>query len=164
MPRPPRTMLLTLAAVLAGAGASGIGTAQADSPTTTATPATIVVNGTDSITLAPDSPDATIQTTYQTALGDAITNASGKATFIATQIGATLGSVSNVTETSDSSNLCQGPILYAQGVATPGTSKSPTSSHKKKHKAGPMIRAIIDPTSTCTVEADVTVTYNITPA
>jgi hypothetical protein len=164
MPRPPRSMLLAVAAVLAGAGASGIGTAQADSPTTTATPSTIVVNGTDTITLAPDAPDATVQSTYQTALGDAITNASGKATFIATQIGATLGSITNVTETSDSSNLCQSRILYAQGVATPGTSK-PTARtpHKKKHN-GPLVRAIIDPTSTCSVEADVTVTYDITPA
>jgi uncharacterized protein YggE len=158
-------MLIALAAVLVGAGASGIGSAQADSPTTTATPATIVINGTDTITLAPNSPDATVQSTYQTALGGAITNASAKATFVATQIGATLGSVSNVTETSDSSDLCQSRILYAQGVASPGTAK-PTARtpHKKKHTNGPLIRTFVDPTSSCSIEADVTVTYNITPA
>jgi uncharacterized protein YggE len=157
-------MLVAVAAVLAGAGASAVGSAQADSPTTTVTPSTIVVNGTDTVTLAANTPEATVQSTYQTALGAAITNASGKATFIATQISATLGAITNVTETSDSSSLCQGPILYAEGAATPGTSTPTPRTHKKKHKA-PMIRAaIVDPTSTCTLEADVTVTYAITPA
>ncbi len=169
MPR-PRTILISAAAVLAGAATSGIGVAQADSSSTaaTTTPSTIIVNGTDSITIDPSSSDATIAATYQTALGDAITNADQKATFIATQIKATLGAITNVTETSDSSDLCNGPIL-AEGVATPEVAKSTTPKSKttttshKKHKSM-IVRAIVDPTSSCSVEADVTVTYDITPA
>jgi uncharacterized protein YggE len=156
-------MLIAVAAVLAGAGASGIGQAQAD---TSSTAATIVVNGTDSITLStdPTPSDATTQSTYQTALGDAITNANAKATFIAGQIGATLGAITNVTETSDSSNLCSGPILFAAGTAKPGTA-TPTTTPKKKHKKAQIFRTVIDPNSTsCSIEADVTVTYAITPA
>jgi uncharacterized protein YggE len=162
-----RTILLAFTGVLAGAALSGLGVAQADSSSSTTTsPPTIVVNGTDTITIDPSSSDAVQQSTYQTALGDALTNAGQKATFIASQIGATVGAVTNVTETSDSSNLCQSPILYAAGSAKPGTAPTPTTpKHKHKHKAGLMRTAvIIDPVAQCSIEADVTVTYDMTPA
>jgi uncharacterized protein YggE len=94
----PRTILIALSAVLAGAALSGLGIAQADDPTAT-TPATIVVNGTDTITLDPSASDATQQATYQTALGGALTDANQKASFIAGQVSATLGAITNVTET-----------------------------------------------------------------
>jgi uncharacterized protein YggE len=162
----PRTTLVALAAVLAGAAASGLGEAQADSTgssgtTGTATPDTIVVNGTDSIALTPVATPAAEQSTYQTALGDAITNAQSKATFIAGQIGATLGAITNVTETSDASSLCQGPV-FLPATAKPTT----TTGGKPRHKKAHVIRAhradVID--TTCTIEADVTVTYAMTPA
>jgi uncharacterized protein YggE len=153
-----RTILIALIAVLAGGALSGLGIAQADSSTTS--PSTIVVNGTDTITLDPSASDATQQATYQTALGDALTDAGQKASFIATQIGATLGAVSNVTETSDSSNLCQGLIPYAAGTAKSGR---PTTV-PAKHKATVIRIATISPISECSIEADVTVTYDMTPA
>jgi uncharacterized protein YggE len=160
----PRTTLVALAAVLATAAAGGLGEAQADSTssTTTATPNTIVVNGTDSIDAVSGATSAEDQATYQTALGDAITNAQAKATFIASQIGATLGAITNVTETSDSSELCQGPILEPQAAKTTTTSGG-SSRHKKAH-ALRAHRADVVVDSTCTIEADVTVTYAMTPA
>jgi uncharacterized protein YggE len=155
----PRTIIIALSAVLAGAALSGLGIAQADSPTVS--PATIVVNGTDTITLDPSASDATQQATYQTALGGALTDASQKASFIASQVAATLGAVTNVTETSDSSDLCQGPIVYAAGgTAKPGKPIPVTT----RHKATVMAIAPIDPSSQCSIEADVTVTYDMTPA
>jgi uncharacterized protein YggE len=159
-----RTTLLAITAVLAGASLSGLGVAQADNSTTpTAATSTIVVNGTDTITIDPSSSDATQQATYQTALGDALTNAGQKATFIATQVGATLGAVTNVTENSDSSGeLCGGPILYAAGTATPTTSTGGKAKHKKARRLDPAV--IVDPVSQCSIEADVTVTYGMTPA
>ncbi|MGA2469090.1 MAG: SIMPL domain-containing protein [Solirubrobacteraceae bacterium] len=174
MPR-PRTTLIALAAVLAGAALSGIGEAQADS---SGSPATIVVNGTDTITLTGNPSDTTIQSTYQTALGGAITNAGQKATFIAGQINATLGSITNVTETSTSSDLCQYAVMYAKGgapvPATAGTTTS-TGHKKKKTKKTGLVDAstpatpigtnvIVNPSDNCAVEADVTVTYTMTPA
>ncbi len=157
----PRTTLLALSAVLAGAALSGLGVAQADTSTTASN--TIVVNGSDTITIDPNSSNATQQSTYQTALGDAITNAHQKATFIAGQIGVTLGAVTNVTEQSDSSNICSSPILYAQGTAKPPTATTTPAVKKHKHKKGPMRIAIINPSSQCSVQASVTVTYGITP-
>jgi uncharacterized protein YggE len=158
----PRTITLALSAVLAGAAFSGLGIASADTSSTATN--TIVVNGSDTISIDPSSSDATEQATYQTALGDAITNAKTKATFIATQIGATLDAVTNVTETSDSGGqLCQGPILYAAGSAKPGTTSTP-STGKHKHKAALVRTAVIDPVNQCSIEADVTVTYDMTPA
>jgi uncharacterized protein YggE len=154
----PRTILIALTAVLAGAALSGLGIAQAADSTTS--PSTIVVNGTDTITLDPSSSDATQQATYQTALGDALTDAGQKVSFIASQIGATLGAVTNVTETSDSSDLCQGPIPYAAGTVKPGR---PTTG-PAKHKAMVIRIAPISPISQCSIEADVTVTYDMTPA
>jgi len=161
-----RTTLIALAALIAGVGASQLGSAQADNSSTGPTGATattssdtIIVNGSDVMTLPTGTDQTTAQSTYQTALGDALTNASQKATFIANQIGATLGPITNVTETSDSSNLCTGPILYAQGAKPQST---PSSRHKVKHAA--MVPAIIDPVGSCNVEADVTVTYSMTPA
>jgi hypothetical protein len=168
-----RTTLIALAALVAGIGASQLGSAQADSSTgssgTTGTTGTttsistdtITVNGSDVTTLPAGSDQPTVQATYQTALGDALTNAKQKATFIAQQIGATLGSITNVTETSNSSSLCTGPIMFAQG-SRPAAAPSTRRHHKVK--AGALVRTAIDPINACNVEADVTVTYAMTPA
>jgi uncharacterized protein YggE len=171
----PRTMLLLVVALLTGAALSGIGEAQADNSTTpAATPATIVVNGTATLNAAPDADSATQQSTYMTALGDAITNAASKASAVASQIDATLGSIENVTETSDSSgDLCGGWVEPLQASAgrpstTPATPSGSGSKKKKSKKAGVVRRAgpaviVADP-SMCSIEADVTVTYDMTPA
>jgi hypothetical protein len=164
-----RTTLIALAALIAGVGASQLGSASADSTGASGTTGasgvtasdTIVVNGSDAATLPSGTTEATAQSSYQTALGAALTDAGQKATFIAQQIGATLGPITNVTETSDSSNLCTGPIMYAQGAKP--TASTPSSRHKKA-KHSPLIQAIIDPVGSCSVEADVTVTYAMTPA
>lgn len=161
-----RTTLVALVAVLAGA-AVGLGQAQADSTTsssaTTTAPApnTIVVNGTDTIAAAPDSSAADDQSTYQTALADAITDARTKASLIASQIGATLGSITNVTENSDSSDLCQGPI-FLPATAKP-TSTTGASSHHKHGRVAKAFRADVIANG-CSIEADVTLTFDMTPA
>jgi uncharacterized protein YggE len=154
----PRMILIALTAVLAGAALSGLGIAQASD--STSSPATIIVNGTDTITLDPSATDATQQATYQTALGGALSDAGQKASFIASQIGASLGAVTNVTETSDASDLCQGPIVYAPGTAKPG---KPTPV-PVKHKATVLRIEPIGLDSQCSIEADVTVTYDMAPA
>jgi uncharacterized protein YggE len=155
----PRTILIALSALLAGAALSGLGIAQADDPTAT-TPATIVVNGTDTITLDPSASDATQQATYQTALGGALTDANQKASFIAGQVSATLGAITNVTETSDSSDLCQGSIVYPAATAKPAK-PAPAPS---KHKATAIRFVPIGVSTQCSIEADVTVTYDMTPS
>jgi hypothetical protein len=161
-----RTTALALAALALGAGASQLGIAQADNSTgasgTTGTSGTtsvdtIVVNGSGVIQLPTATDAATVQTDYQTELGAALQDASQKATFIAQKVGATLGPITNVTETSDSSSLCQGPVVYANSTA-------PRTPAKHKTHHGPLLRAIIDPVNSCSVEADVTVTYAMTPA
>lgn len=160
-----RTTLVALIAVLAAAAASGLGVAQADdssSSTSTTVPNTIVVNGTDTITIDPASSAATQESTYQTALGGAITDAESNAALIASQIGATLGAISNVTETSDSSDLCQGPIMLP-ATAKPGTSTSGKAHHSKGATVTHALRGdTLD--VNCSIEADVTVTYEMTPA
>ena len=165
----PRTALIAIAALALGAGAGQLGSAEADSSTgatgttgvtSTAAPDTIVVNGSDTITIPTGSPTSTADSTYQSALGGALTDAGQKATFIASQVGATLGPITNVTETSDSSDLCQSAILFA-----PGTAKATTTPSKHKTHHGPLIRAVTaDSSDSCSVEADVTVTYTMTPS
>ena len=161
-----RTTLVALVAVLAGA-AFGLGQAQAvsttssTSTTTATTPNTIVVNGTDTIAAVADSSAADDQSTYQTALASAITDAQTKASLIANQIGATLGSITNVTENSDSSDLCQGPIplaATAKPTSTPGA-----SSHRKHRRAARAVSADVIANG-CSIEADVTLTFDMTPA
>jgi uncharacterized protein YggE len=173
----PRTILLLVVTLLTGAALSGIGEAQADNSTTTtapATPATIVVNGTATLSAPPDADSATQQSTYMTALGDAISNAASKASAVASQIDAALGSIENVTETSDSSgDLCGGwvePLQADAGRPTTTTATpSASGSKKKKNKKADVVRragpaVIVADPSMCSIEADVTVTYDMTPA
>lgn len=157
-----RMTLVALVAALAGA-AVGLGQAQADSTTTTpttTTPDTIVVNGSDAIQAAPGSSAADDQSTYQTALGAAIANAQAKASFIAEQVDATLGPITNVTENSDSSELCQGPIV------TPFTARPSLPRGANSHHHRSVARAVkADVIATgCSIEADVTLTFDMTPA
>jgi len=153
-----RTTLIAIAAAFGGI-AGGLAEAQADSTVPTGTD-TIAVTGTDTIDIDSSASQAVQQTTYQTALGDALTNAGTKAAFIATQIGATLGSITNVTETSDPSDLCQGPIFLP---AVSGSAPATTGA-RHHHKKARLVHAATGTDGDCSIEADVTVAYEMTPA
>jgi acyl-coenzyme A thioesterase PaaI-like protein len=181
---------LALAACLAGVVSGGIAAAQADTGTgatgttgTSAPAATITVNGASTISV--DSSDATsaIQASYLTALGSALNDAHAKAVALSAQVGDTLGAVENITEQSNEDG-CSGPLFAAAGTAkgTPVPTVSPgTSKHKSKPKgkgkaivalppanvalpAIGIVRAADDTTTTCSIEADITVTYAMAPA
>jgi uncharacterized protein YggE len=168
---------LAVAACLAGALGSSIAVAQADSQgatgttgTTgaTVTPATITVNGSATATLASDSSSDAVSTAYLGALTSALTAAHTKAATLSSAVGDTLGTVENITEQSNNSGLCSGPMLFnAAGSAKGAPSVAPTPVKKHKHHSsttkGAMAR-IADVAATCTIEADVTVTYAMAPA
>ena len=183
-----KAMLISAAAAacLAGVAASSIGAAAAatsttststtTSPTTTApttTPATITVNGAAILTVDPSADVATQNAGYLGALGSAVTNAQTKATALATQAGDTLGAVQNITEQSSYSggDFC-GNRVFLGAASSKGSAPAagPTVSHKKKKphpstklKATARIADVVTPT-TCSIEADVTVTYAMAPA
>ena len=183
---------LAVAACLAGVISGSIAAAQADTSSTgatgttgaTSTPASITVNGAGTISVDSSASKATLQASYLTALGSAVSDAQAKVTA---QIGDTLGVVENITEqSSDGGGFCSGPVFAAAGTAkgAPVPAVSPGSSPNKKKKnhsskpkaatielptaatvAMPTIARIADTTSsTCTIEADVTVTYAMAPA
>jgi uncharacterized protein YggE len=183
---------LAVAACLAGVVSGSIAAAQADSTSTgatgtagtTSTPATITVNGAGDVSADSSDSSASMHASYLTALGSAVSDAQAKATALAAQVGDSLGVVENITEQSnDGGYLCSG-VVFAAGTAkgAPVPAVSPGSSKKKGHgktkpKAGtleratgatlaiPAIARIADSSSTsCTIEADVTVTYAMAPA
>jgi uncharacterized protein YggE len=176
-----KAMLVSAAAAacLAGVAAGSIGAAQADTSTTATTtspspsPATITVNGAAIATVDPSANVATQHAGYLAALGSAVTDAQTKATALATQIGDKLGTVENLTEQSNYSGggFCGNRVFASTGVAkgsppTPGS--TPGSPGKKGHhgskpKATARLADVVAPT-TCTIEADVTVTYAMAPA
>jgi uncharacterized protein YggE len=177
---------LATAACLAGVISGSIAAAQADTSSTAATtpptPASITVNGSGTITVDSSASTASVQASYLTALGSAMTDAQTKATALTTQVGDTLGTIENITEQSGDGDLCSGPLFAAAGTAkgAPVPAVSPGSSKKKSHGSKPKAAALeiparatnamaivrtadISPTS-CTIEADVTVTYAMAPA
>ena len=186
-----KAMLISAAAAacLAGVAASSIGAAAAatsttstststtTSPATTApttTPATITVNGAAIVTVDPSADVATQNAGYLGALGSAVTNAKTKATALATQVGDTLGAVQNITEQSSYSggDFC-GNRVFVGAASSKGSAPAagPTvGSHKTKKphvsskpKAAARSADVVAPT-TCSIEADVTVTYAMAPA
>jgi hypothetical protein len=172
-----KAMLVSAAAAacLAGVAAGSIGAAQADTSTTATTtspspsPATITVNGAAIATVDPSANVATQHAGYLAALGSAVTDAQTKATALATQIGDKLGTVENLTEQSSYSGggFCGNRVFASTGVAK-GSPPTPGSPGKKTHhgskpKATARLADVVAPT-TCTIEADVTVTYAMAPA
>ena len=161
----------SIAAAQASTGATGTtGTTGATGATVPApTPATVTVNGSGSVDVDVNAPTATVQSAYMTALGSALTAAHTKAGALATQVGDTLGAVQSITEQSNDLGVCSNRVMYASsGVAkdkgAPAPAHSPSKKHHKKHKAHPKAAARIadvqpQPPTTCTVEADITVTY-----
>jgi len=142
-----------------------------DFPTTT--PATITVNGAAIVTVDPSADAATQNAGYLGALGSAVTNAQTKATALATQVGDTLGAVQNITEQSSYSggDFC-GNRVFLGAATSKGSAPAAgpaVGSHKKKPhpsskpKATARIADVVAPT-TCSIEADVTVTYAMAPA
>jgi uncharacterized protein YggE len=175
-----KAMLVSAAAAacLAGVAAGSIGAAQANTATTstttspTAAPATITVNGAAISTVDPSADVATQHAGYLAALGNAVTDAQTKATALATQVGDKLGTVENLTEQSSYSGggFCGNRVFASVGAAKgspPTAGSTPSSPRKKTHhgsapKATARIADIVPPT-TCTIEADVTVTYAMAP-
>jgi len=179
-----RAMLVsaTAAACLAGVAAGSIGAAQATTASTgttgttgttattaTSTPATITVNGAAIATVDTSVDVATQHAAYLTALGNAVSDAQTKANALATQVGDKLGAVQNLTEQSSYSGggFCGTRVFMgASGVAKGAPSVAPARrpSKKKAHPAVTLKNAtaqisdVAAPT-TCTIEADVTVTF-----
>ena len=175
---------LATAACLAGVISGSIAAAQADTSstaaTTTPTPASITVNGSGTITVDSSASAASMQASYLTALGSAMTDAQTKATALTAQVGDTLGTVENITEQSGDGDLCSGPLFAAAGTAkgapvpavSPGSKKKHTSKPKaatlelpaRATNAMPVVRIADASSTSCTIEADVTVTYAMAPA
>jgi hypothetical protein len=124
------------------------------------------------VTVDPSAGVAAQNAGYLAALGTAVTNAQAKATTLATQVGDTLGAVQNVTEQSSYSggDFC-GNRVFSGAAASKGSTPAgaPAGSPKKKPhhstkpKATVRIADVVAPT-TCSIEADVTVTYAMAPA
>ena len=168
---------LAAAACLAGVVSGSIAVAQADNTTGTTAAPTITVNGAGLVTVDSSASASSVQASYLTALGSAMTDAKAKATALSAQVGDTVGAVQNITEQSSDAFACNGPVFAAAGTAkgAPVPTSTP-KKHKTKPKASAIVRggatiaipAIVrasDTTpSTCTIQADVTVTYAMAPA
>lgn len=169
-----KTVLATATAALVAAVGGSLGAAQADTTgasgptgatgTTTVSAATITVNGAGFATADQSEPASTFQADYLTALGAALTDAKAKATMLATQAGDTLGAVQSITEQSNDNGGCASPLFAAAGTAkgAPSVAPTPKKKHRKHHasvRATPLARAADNTNTTCSIEADVTVTY-----
>lgn len=168
---------IAVAACVAGVLGSSIAAAQADSGatgatgTTGTTPAsTIVVNGSATTTVAAGASSSVISAAYLGELSTALTNAHTKATALSSAVGDKLGAVQNITEQSNDTGLCSGPMVFekSSGAAKGAPSATPVpKKHRKPHKVttkSALVRVADDTPSTCTVEADMTVTYAMAPA
>ena len=175
-----KTAALAIAACLAGALGSGVVAAQADSsgaPSTGASgatgatgasaAATITTNGSGSLTLAAGASSGDVSSGYLSALTTALGDAHTKAVALSTAVGDTLGAVENVTEQSTDDELCSGPVFMNAATApsaAPGTSKPGKHSHHKAKPSHKVARIAIAAQTSCTVTADVTVTWAMSPS
>jgi len=173
-----KTVLATATAALVAAVGGSLGAAQADTTgpsgttgatgTTTVSPATITVNGAGFVTGDQSASTSTVQANYLTALGAALTDAKAKATMLATQVGDTLGAVQSITEQSNDNSGCGPRLFAAAGTAKGAPSVAPKpKKHRRPHaavRATAIARAADNTTSTCTIEADVTVIYAMSPS
>jgi Protein of unknown function (DUF541) len=169
---------LAIAACLAGALASGAVAAQADSSATppagatgatgaTAVPATITINGSGSLTLDAGASTGDVSSGYLSALTAALGDAHTKAAALSAAVGDTLGAVENVTEQSTDDGLCSGPVfMNAAGApaAAPATSKPGKHAHHKAKPSHKVARIADVAQTSCTVTADVTVTWAMSPS
>jgi hypothetical protein len=142
-------------------GATGV-TNTTGATGTTGAAATITVNGAGFATIDPNAPAATVQAAYLDALESAVTDAHRKAAAVAAAVGNTLGTVQNITEQTNDSDGCTGPVMYrASGAAkhrpATGMPSRRARGHRKSRKATARIADAA--TNACTLEADVTLTY-----
>ncbi len=171
-----KTVLAATTAALVAAISGSLVAAQADTTGasgatgatgTTASAATITVNGSGRFTADQTASTATFQADYLTALGNALLGAKTKATMLATQSGDSLGAVQNITEQSNDNGGCASP-MFAAGNAKGAPSVAPTPRrHSKHHRAvhaTAIARAADVPIGSCTIEADVTVTFAMAPS
>lgn len=177
-----KATLLATAAALAGAISGGVAAASADttgasgasgasgatgtigSTGATGTAATITVNGAGFATLDSTAALTVMQSDYLGALTSALGDAHAKAAALAAAVGDTIGAVTNITEQSNDSYGCAGPVNFAAGGVARGapTPATPTSHKSHGHKPKKATARIVDDTTTsCTIEADVTVTYSM---
>jgi hypothetical protein len=142
------------------------GSAWADSTQTRS----ITVNGNASRPISQSSSQAAVDTTYRSAINDAIDAALGKATSIAVKLGATLGPVVSFTE-NYGDTWCPGngaavptpAITGAGGSGNVGPSggylRLPPIKHHKRPQHHHLHAA--DESPICTISADITVSYEI---
>jgi hypothetical protein len=182
-----KATLLATAAALAATVSGGITAANADTTGasgatgatgttgttgatgTTAPAATITINGAGYATVDSNAPTATMQSDYLGALESALGDAHAKAAALAADAGDTLGPVENITEQSNDSYGCSGPVAFGRASSSvrPPSPAGPAGKKHHRHRKAvkPTVARIADETpSSCTVEADVTVTYALSAA
>ena len=167
--RTPFIAVPVAAAALAAAGLLGSATAQ--EPTTTPTPArAVVVNGAAQRVLDSGASDDRFRAAYDAALQDAIADAKRKATLVARSGGLQLGALQRVTELSNTtlSGCAYGPVPYAasgDASAVAKTAPAAKPKHKHKPKSKPKARAATSSdaeTYPCPVQAAVALTFAVT--
>jgi hypothetical protein len=165
-----RAALAAVTAAAVAAVGGSLGAAQAASTGTTGTTgatgatvaapvASITVNGAGFATIDASAPAAMFHTDYLAALSDALADAKAKATGLATQSGDTLGAMTAITEQTNDGMSCNGPIMFAEGRAKGAPSVAPSAHHKPKPKKKAAARIADAAPTSCTIEADVTVSY-----
>ena len=154
----------SIAAAQADSGASGA--TGATGSTGAASAATITMNGSGTVTLAAGASSSAISAAYLSALTAALGDAHTKAADLSGAVGDTLGAVENITEESTDDGLCSSPMFVnASAKGAPSVAPKPSGKkhgHKKTH--APLARAADVAATSCTVQADVTVTYAMGPA
>jgi hypothetical protein len=179
-----RNAITATIAVAAGlAFASTLGVASAEAPTTTTPTPTVSVDGVANVPIAQGANLATATAAYRQGMAAAVADGKGKAEFLASSAGATLGAVQSIVEGGGSIE-CRGgeeesgyaeyqgeqpdfgsrPVTAvapeaagsARSTGAPGVHK-PTVKHKKKKKATAKKATAV----TCTLSAEVSLAYAI---
>lgn len=160
--RTPLIAVPVAAAALAVAGLLGSATAQ--DPATTPTPArAVVVNGAAQRILDSGASDERFRAAYDASLRDAIADARRKAALVAQDGGLQLGAIQKVTELSNTvlGGCSFGPVAYADGAAK--AAPAPRKPKKAKKKKPAKVAAASDvQTYDCPVQAAVAVTFAAT--
>ncbi len=166
--------LLTAAALTLAACATLSGPAWADSTQ----PRSITVNGDTTRSISQSANQAAVDATYRATINDAINAAHLNATSVANKFGATLGPVLNFTENYGNASCANGDtsVQPTAGAGAPkstnsGASKGgslrlpPVKHHKRPHTrhrhAQRGHKANDNPTANCTIEASITMSYQI---
>ncbi len=175
-----KSVIAATVAVTAGLiVANMLGVAAAEAPT--ATPVrTVSVEGVASIPIAQNANLASATSVYRQGMAVAVADGEGKAEFLASKVGATLGTVQSIVEDGGSIGCTGGeesgyveyqgeqpdfgspPTTAApvvdQRVAAPRSTpkRKPTAKHRKKNPSAKTAAATV-----CTLSADVSLLYTI---